>query len=473
MSCDRLALYEGPATQAAPYREVGVTPDRKKILLIDRSAGGDRLRATLLGSGYHVVAASSRDEAIDVLRNGFRPQAIVVGSQRETPLTEAVDALQAAGPSVPVLLLSDELGSADIRTLLKRPGVEAIARTRANETIDRALIGLLESASKVGSDELIVGSAAMRAIRDLVRQVADTDVPVLITGDSGVGKEVVARHLHRWSKRSAGAFVKVNCAALPDQLLESELFGYERGAFTGADRDKPGKFELANGGTILLDEIGEIAGGTQAKLLQVLQDGSYYRLGGRGEINIDARVVASTNRDLENEIFEGSFRKDLFYRLNVIRIEVPPLRERRDEILLLAQHFVRRYEREYDRRLGLLSQQTLDTLAGHEWPGNVRELQNVIRRMVVLEDVDGSIESLASRREAAVGGLDVDTLIGADGSIPPLKEVSRLAALEVEGELIRRALEKTRWNRRKAADLLHISYKALLYKIRDCGITAA
>ncbi len=448
-------------------------PDPKKILFVDRSAGGDRLRATLLGSGYRVVAAASRDEAIDVLRNGFRPQAIVLGEQREGPLTEALDALQAAGPSIPVLLLSDELEDANIRMLLERPCVKGITRVGASEAIDRALVMLLESARGVDTDELVVGSAPMRAIRELVRQVADTHVPVLITGDSGVGKEVVARHLHGVSGRSTGPFVKVNCAALPDQLLESELFGYERGAFTGADRDKPGKFELANGGTILLDEIGEIAGGTQAKLLQVLQDGSFYRLGGRGEIKIDARVVTSTNRDLEREISEGSFRKDLFYRVNVIRVEVPPLCQRRDEIPLLAQHFVRRYEREYERSLGLLSRQTLDALSRHEWPGNVRELQNVIRRMVVLEDVEGSIESLGSHRDPNAGRLDVDALIGTAGAIPPLKEVSRLAALEVEGELIRRALEQTRWNRRKAANLLHISYKALLYKIRNCGITAA
>ena len=448
-------------------------PDPKNILLIDRSAGADRLRATLLGSGYRVVAVSGRDEAVDVLRNGFRPQAIVLGDQRGAPMTEGLDALQAAGPSVPVLLLADDVESADMRTLLKGPWVGGIARDRAAETVDRALVTLLESASNVDTNELVVGSAAMRAISELVRQVADTDVPVLITGDSGVGKEVVARHLHGFSGRSNGGFLKVNCAALPDQLLESELFGYERGAFTGADRDKPGKFELANGGTILLDEIGEIAGGTQAKLLQVLQDGCYYRLGGRREIKVDARVVASTNRDLEHEISEGSFRKDLFYRLNVIRIEVPPLRQRRDEIPLLAQHFVRRYEREYERSLGLLSGQTLEALSRHDWPGNVRELQNVIRRMVVLEDVEGSLESLGSHRDPVAGRLDVDALIGTDGTIPPLKEVSRLAALEIEGELIRRALERTRWNRRKAADLLHISYKALLYKIRDCGITAA
>ncbi len=450
-----------------------MTRDPKKILLVDRGPGGARLRATLHGSGYRVVAASSRTEALEVLRNGFRPQAIVFDADHEDSLEGALDALQAAGRSIPVLLLCDELDSVGMDSLTQRERVAGIRRAGACDAIDAALVRLLESAVSLGGDELVVGSAPMRAIRELVRQVADTDVPVLITGDSGVGKEVVARELHRFSGRSTGAFVKVNCPALPDQLLESELFGYERGAFTGADRDKPGKFELANGGTILLDEIGEIAGGTQAKLLQVLQDGSYYRLGAKCEMNIDARVVASTNRDLEQEIFEGSFRKDLFYRLNVVRVEVPPLRQRRDEIPLLAQHFVRRYEREYERSLGLLSQQTLEALSQHDWPGNVRELQNLIRRMVVLEDVEGSIESLVSRPEPAASRFDVDALIGAEGTIPPLKEVSRLAALEVEGELIRRALEQTRWNRRKAAELLHISYKALLYKIRDCGISAA
>ncbi len=449
-----------------------MTRDPKKILLVDGSSSGARLRATLNGSGYRAVAAGSLDEAMDVLRNGFRPQALVMGDEQDGSVKEALDALHTVGRSIPVLLLYDDLNG-DTAGLMDRQGVAGLPRDRAPETIDAALVRLLESTRGIGDDELVVGSAPMRAIRDLVRQVADTDVPVLITGDSGVGKEVVARQLHSFSGRSNGAFVKINCAALPDQLLESELFGYERGAFTGADRDKPGKFELANGGTILLDEIGEIAGGTQAKLLQVLQDGSYYRLGGKCEISIDARVVASTNRDLEQEMFEGSFRKDLFYRLNVVRVEVPPLRQRSDEIPLLAQHFVRRYEREYERNLGLLSQPTLDALSRHDWPGNVRELQNLIRRMVVLEDIEGSMESLVSRRDPAGSRFDVDALIGADGTIPPLKEVSRLAALEVEGELIRRALEQTRWNRRKAAELLHISYKALLYKIRDCGITAA
>jgi two-component system response regulator AtoC len=315
----------------------------------------------------------------------------------------------------------------------------------------------------------------MRRIRELIGQVADTDVPVLITGDSGVGKGVIARALHRASNRSRQPFVKVNCAALPDQLLESELFGYERGAFTGADRTRPGKFELADGGTILLDEIGEISAGTQAKLLQVLQDGCYYRLGGNREVRVDARVVASTNRDLDAEIAEGTFRKDLFYRLNVVRVEVPALRERREEIPQLVAHFVRRYEQEYGRQVGDLPTAALEALSRYDWPGNVRELENVVRRMVVLEDVAGVIAGLAAQgtSTATTGGVDLDRLIGPDGSLPPLKEVSRLAALEIEGELIRRALEQTGWNRRKAAHLLDISYKALLYKIRDCGITAA
>ena len=320
--------------------------------------------------------------------------------------------------------------------------------------------------------DFIVGSEAMLRIQNLVRQVADTDVPVLITGDSGVGKEVIARSVHRHSNRADRPFLKVNCAALPDQLLESELFGHERGAFTGAVRRKPGKFELANRGTIFLDEIGEIDGQIQAKLLQVLQDGEFFRVGGETEIRVDARVIASTNRDLESSIASGAFRKDLFFRLNVVRVEVPKLAERTEEIPRLAEHFRRRYEAEYGRRIGELGPEVIEALRSHDWPGNVRELENVVRRMVVLEDVEGVVDALVpTSSDRAGGSLDVDALIGDDGAIPPLKEVSRLAALEVEGQLIRRALEKTGWNRRQASRLLNISYKALLYKIRDCGIT--
>ncbi len=438
------------------------------------------------GFRIELSPTTTREEALGVLRDGFSPQVVVLGQgagseQGDADLampTETISALRAVKPDLPVVILCNGPASSLVGDY---EHVEQVERRHAADTIDAALVRLLRTARSGNhaaehpeqEPPLIAASPAMRAIRDLIRQVADTDVPVLITGESGVGKEVIARRLHRDSYRS-GPFVKVNCPALPDQLLESEVFGYEPGAFTGAERTKPGKFELAHDGTILLDEIGEISGGTQAKLLQVLQDGCYFRLGGDREISVDARVVASTNCDLEREMAEGNFRKDLFYRLNVIRIPVPPLRQRREEIPLLAQHFVRQYEAEYGRAIGQLSDGTLETLARHDWPGNVRELENLVRRMVVLQDVEGALQMLARSRSAAKpGGLDVEAFIGPAGAIPPLKEVSRLAALEVEGELIRRALDRTGWNRRQAAKLLDISYKTLLYKIRDCGISNA
>lgn len=449
--------------------------DSKRVLLIDRSVDRDRLRAALAGSGYAVATAALRDEALAVLRNGFKARVIVLGDDGHGAPVASIMALRELQPGVGVVVIA----SGPVALDLDGP-VESVQRSRCVDDLDAAIVRVLECAAETQlppdteqEATLIAASPRMRSIRNLIRQVADTDVPVLITGDSGVGKEVIARALHRESNR-VGPFVKVNCAALPDQLLESELFGYEPGAFTGADRKKPGKFELAHGGTILLDEIGEISRGTQAKLLQVLQDGCYFRLGGAREISVDARVVASTNRRLEEAMVEGSFRKDLFYRLNVVRIEVPRLCERPEEVPLLAQHFVSKYESEYGRRIGVLSDATLDALGRHDWPGNVRELENLVRRMVVLQDVDGALESLrAARLDGPLSALNVATLIGSSGEIPPLKEVSRLAALEVEGELIRRALERTSWNRREAAKLLRISYKALLYKIRDCGISKA
>lgn len=439
----------------------------RRVLVLDSHPDRGRVRAALVGSGFDVVMAGSLDEVSEILRGRYEADLLVLGQGDGAAMPETIAVARTVRPTLPVVVIADAQDDADS----VQGGVGVVQRDRLEAEFDRVVVDVL-AASDVEDETFIAVSEPMRAVRSLVERVADTDVPVLITGDSGVGKEVVARSLHCESRRASMPFVKVNCAALPDQLLESELFGYERGAFTGADRDKPGKFEIANGGTIFLDEIGEIAAGTQAKLLQVLQDGRYYRLGGNREVGVDARVVASTNVDLEAAIDGGSFRKDLFYRLNVVRVEVPRLRERRDEIPHLADHFRRRYEAECERQIGPLDANTLAVLAAHDWPGNVRELENVIRRMVVLEDVASVVADLR-RTEAPAGTVAVDELLGADGALPPLKDASRLAALEIEGVLIRRALDETGWNRRRAAELLQISYKALLYKMRDCGIRAA
>jgi transcriptional regulator with PAS, ATPase and Fis domain len=296
-------------------------------------------------------------------------------------------------------------------------------------------------------------SPRMRAIGEVIEQVAATDVTVLVRGETGVGKELVARAIHDGSPRRECTLVKINCAAMPLHLLESELFGYERGAFTGADRCKPGKFEIAEGGSIHLDEIGEMPMALQAKLLHVLQDGTFARLGGRRDIKVDARVVVSTNRDLETAMTQGLFREDLYYRLNVVSIHVPPLRERPEEIPFLAERFRERAAQRYGRQRTHLSRELLERFMAHLWPGNVRELENLVTRIVVLRSEETVLSQLQPRTAAAESGLG-------------LKEIGRRAARAAEYLVLKHVLEEVRWNRVEAAKLLKISYKTLLYKIQ-------
>ncbi len=316
-------------------------------------------------------------------------------------------------------------------------------------------------------------SSAMERVWSLADRIADTDVPVLLVGESGVGKDVVARRIHATSRRAAHTFVKINCAALPGELLESELFGHEKGAFTGAHAEKPGKFELAHEGTIFLDEIGEMDPRLQAKLLQVLQDEEFYRVGGKRPVRVDARVVVATNRNLEAAIRQGTFREDLFYRLNVVTIRVPPLRERKEEIGPLVRHFVAKYRDRYRGGLEEVPAEVLERFHAHDWPGNVRELENLVRRLVVLRDpamVLGELGPAPAPAVPVTGGVRAGTLHATLSEDAPLKDVARRAARIAEREAILRALIRTGWNKRKAAKRLQISYKALLYKIKDCEI---
>jgi len=359
----------------------------------------------------------------------------------------------------------------------------------------------------------------MAEVRDLIERVSDTDITVLVRGESGTGKELVARALHERSLRKDRAFVKVNCAALPTELLESELFGFEKGAFTGAIQHKPGKFEFANYGTMFLDEIGDMSFPLQAKLLQVLQDGEFARLGGKADVRVDVRLISATNRDLERAVATGEFREDLFFRLNVVSIVLPPLRERLEEIPLLASFFLKKYAVRYNKPLIEISPDTLALFAAHDWPGNVRELENLIKRAVVLGSeaaIQKDLQHAAAARVRAAlsplptrpapipaavappavvadappvvapglgsgGGLSV-----VPGPVPELeadlaivdgrcslKDVSRSAAREAERVLILRMLQRTRWNRKEAAEILGISYKALLYKIKENGLDKA
>jgi two-component system response regulator AtoC len=322
----------------------------------------------------------------------------------------------------------------------------------------------------------------MKEVRETIEQVADTDITVLIRGESGTGKELVARALYQMSNRSERPFVKVNCAALPSELLESELFGFEKGAFTGAQKRKLGKFEYANRGTIFLDEISEMAPGLQAKLLQVLQDGEFSRLGGESDVKVDTRIIAATNRNLEEAVSTGDFREDLYYRLNVVMVPVPPLRERIEDVPLLAEHFLHKYREQYKKEARALSTETMNVMLGYNWPGNVRELENMIKRMVVLGSEKEVLKEI-QRQHIGVKALpapeedDLDLAsLGADLSQEgglDLKAISKRAARVAEKRVIERVLAQTRWNRKEAAQRLQISYKALLYKMKENGLSDA
>ena len=321
-----------------------------------------------------------------------------------------------------------------------------------------------------GHYEALMNSPSMRAINEVVLRVAATDVTVLIWGESGVGKEVVARTLHQRSVRRDRPFVKVNCAALPAELLESELFGHERGAFTGACQRKLGKFDQAHTGTIFLDEISEMPLLVQAKLLQVLQDHEFARLGSDHDIRVDVRVIAATNRDLEKEVGQGGFREDLFYRLNVVHIRVPPLRERREEIPLLVEHFLERYAQKHGRRPQRVSGKTLDRFMRYSWPGNVRELENVVQRIVVL-GTESVVDELTEPEIAAASDGTIPANGGpSDNGDLGLKDLVRRAAETVEREALKRMLERVRWRRIEAAQRLGISDKTLRDKIKHYGL---
>jgi len=331
-------------------------------------------------------------------------------------------------------------------------------------------------------DQFLIGqSEAIQKVRSLVTQVAGSDRNAIVSGESGVGKELVAQALHLSSHRKDRSFIKVNCAAIPSELLESELFGYEKGAFTGAERTKEGKFETAHKGTILLDEIGDMPVSLQSKMLQVLQDFQFSRLGGKKDIRVDCWVLAATNHDLAQEVKQGLFREDLYYRLNIIRIYIPPLRERPEDIEPLVRHFAREVGKKPETRPFEFTERVLSRLQRHSWPGNVRELKNVVSRLMLLGDWDVVQDELPkscaegrNRSELTVqpAGLMGEKSRGSAGrTFPSLKEVKKRATQDAERHVIRAVLEETGWNRKKAARILDISYKALIYKIRELGLT--
>lgn len=330
-------------------------------------------------------------------------------------------------------------------------------------------------------DRLLIGeSDAIQKIKELIRQVANSDLNVIICGESGVGKELVAQALHLSSVRKNNPFIKVNCAAIPGELLESELFGYEKGAFTGAHMTKKGKFEVAHRGTILLDEIGDMPLSLQSKMLQVLQDLQFSRLGAKRDVKVDCWIMAATNQDLDQNIRDGRFREDLYYRLNIIRMYIPPLRERPDDIKSLIQHFREQLAENAGQSRFEFSSDVLAFLNRYSWPGNVRELKNVVGRLMLLGDWNSLKRELLGRDIGRLSEPELDFMptstlaedleLTEQKIFPPLKEIKKKAVQEAERKLIKVVLQETGWNRKRAATMLQISYKALLYKIRQLGI---
>ena len=463
--------------------------ERFRVLVIDDDPGiREYLKALGERQGYQVSAAADGEEALASLSDS-RPDIVTLDAV--LPGMDGLETLRQMKkliPDIPVIMLS---GHGQARTIVEamRLGASDFLRKPFEvEELELAFQKALETHAlkeeveslrgRVRTDTDTLGllgdNPKMQEVREIIEQVADTDITVLVRGESGTGKEIVARGLYQLSNRSGRAFVKVNCAALPSELLESELFGFEKGAFTGAQKRKLGRFEYANHGTIFLDEISEMHPGLQAKLLQVLQDGEFSRLGGESDVKVDARVIAATNRNLEQAVREGAFREDLYYRLNVMTIHIPPLRDRLDTIPLLVATFLRKYNEQYRKSQPQLTDKILEVMMNYHWPGNVRELENMVKRIVVLGNEQAVVQEISAREapveeEAGGTGLDLKAL-GADfsdGQSLDLKAISKRAAQIAEKRVIERVLHQTRWNRKEAAERLQISYKALLYKMKD------
>src|SRR5438309_9043064 len=332
-------------------------------------------------------------------------------------------------------------------------------------TTTNSVSALIQALGEIPPEAVIFGhSEGMQALRERLDKVAGANVPVLIQGESGTGKDIIARMIHTLSPWKSGPFVKVNCPAIPGTLLESELFGYEKGAFTGAYGMKPGRVEMAHRGTLFLDEISELDLGLQSKLLQLLQDGQFCRIGAQEDKKVEVRVVCATNRKLEQEVENGTFRQDLFYRINVVNIHLPALRERRADIEGLVYFFLEFYNRKYNCRAKPLSGELMTILQKYHWPGNIRELENLVKRYVILGNEEAISGDLVTREQEY---FNPD--LNLDGPIS-LKKLTRQAVRELERKVILKVLQANHWNRKQSARALSISYRALLYKIRDAGL---
>jgi two-component system response regulator AtoC len=480
------------------------------VLVVDDDPIFTQFTQNILSSkGMNVVAAYNKAEGLDLFEKQHPDCVILDIFLPDGSGVDLITPIRSIETKVPIIMVSGQNEVDEVVRAMKDGANDYIKKPfQGDELLLKIQMVLETSQNKWELDELKIKarveeeykllfsmSDRMSKVQAIVDQVANTDITVLITGESGTGKDLVAKAVHKASDRAGEPFIKVNCAALPRELLESELFGFEKGAFTGAHRRKYGRFEMAQNGTIFLDEISEMPMDLQSKLLHVLQEKQYYRIGGEKEVKANCRILAATNKKLEEMVDEGRFRRDLFYRINVVNIHVPPLRDRKDDIPLLVEYFLKRYAEMYNRNSVKLSPRLMEMFLEYGWPGNVRELENHIKRYVILGNEAQLLSELSrKKRETSFGNnheeeswIPVAQAPRQPAAAPfpreansveevpvpdkgTLKEVAKIAQRKAEKELIEKVLRQTRWNRRKAAQVLDISYKALLYKIKECGL---
>ena len=450
-----------------------------KILLVDDEPGMLRYIRTLLEvDDYKVETATTGEEALQHLEKGLQPDLVLLDVLMPgIDGLETLEKLRQKRPGLKVVMLSCVNDTRKVVQAMRLGAQDYLTKPFQKAELDRVIDLCLGQGKQVYTDEVeeladdvffIAASPAMRKIRSQAALVANVDIPVLLLGESGTGKEVLARLIHKLSPRAHRTFLKVNCAAVPADLLESELFGYEPGAFTGATHAKPGKFEICNKGTILLDEIGEMPPLLQAKLLHVLQDQQFSRLGSRSVIKVDVRILAATNINIPEALATKRLREDLYYRLNAFTLHLPPLRDRKEEVPILLKHSMTRMAERYARAPLPLTPALLKACHDHSWPGNLRELNNFLKRYLILGDENLAVSELQPKGDGPSGTRsDSGTRNDSGGG---LKSLARSAKDEAEAEAITQALDQTNWNRKQAAAILQISYKALLYKIRQYGI---
>ncbi|MGC9158934.1 MAG: sigma-54-dependent transcriptional regulator [Terracidiphilus sp.] len=439
----------------------------------------------ILQDHFSVSLFTEADELTGALRGSAAPDLILMDWHLDANgngegALDLLTRLHAVQPTLPIILMSCSAELNEVVTAARMGASDVVLKPFRKSDIEQAVEMCLRKSctpseecdgciAEIPLDEntsFVRCSKRMREIEAQCRLVARADIPVLILGESGTGKEVATLFIHKMSARSQAGFMKVNCAAMPADLLESELFGYEQGAFTGAVKSKPGKFEICNNGTIFLDEIGEMPSVLQAKLLQVLQDGTFSRLGSRTNIKVNVRVIAATNIDIKAAIAQKIFREDLYYRLNGFTLRMPPLRERTEEIPILARHFMRKVAAKYERDPLPISPALMQVLGQYSWPGNLRELENTIKRYLILADERAIMEELRPRQDGQSLSAEEEDAAG-NGS---LKHLVRNLKDGAESAAIARTLEATGWNRKAAASDLQISYKALLYKIKQYNL---